>query len=127
LPSKRELIDRIERLAISADAKVLLGKLVEIGVEIGGRVIQAGRRILAFILETMKLFPNTAFGLIVAFVVATLIAAIPLLGAVLSPLLVPLLLAFGLTAGALADLKEGAIRARVRKLEDEFRMMNGAG
>lgn len=119
-PSKRYLRDRIDRLAISADAKALLYDLADVTLEIGGKIVAAGRQILTFLFDLAKRFPNTAFGVIVALVVSSLIAAIPLLGVVLGPLLTPLLLAFGLASGALADLKEAAIRARVSQIERHF-------
>ncbi|HEX7874420.1 MAG TPA: hypothetical protein VF475_16020 [Sphingobium sp.] len=119
-PSKRVLRDQIERLSISADAKALLNDLLDVVVEVGGRVIAAGRQILAFIFDLFQRFPNTTFGVIVALVVSSLIASIPLLGLVIGPLLSPLLLAFGLLAGAIADLKDAPLRARVADLERHF-------
>lgn len=120
MPPKRALRDRIDRLSVSADAKALLNDLLEMAIEVSGRVIDAGRRILAFVFDLVERFPNTAFGVIVALVVSTLIASIPLLGLVLGPLLSPLLLAFGLAAGAIADLKDAPLRARVGALERHF-------
>ncbi|MCI1142063.1 hypothetical protein MOP88_06720 [Sphingomonas sp. WKB10] len=76
--------------------------------------------ILAFVFDLVERFPNTAFGVIVALVVSMLIASIPLLGLVLGPVLSPLLLAFGLAAGAIADLKDAPLRARVGALERHF-------
>jgi hypothetical protein len=119
-PSKRVLRDQIERLSISADAKALLNDLLDVVIEVGGRVIAAGRQILAFIFDLVQRFPNTTLGVIVALVVSSLIASIPLLGLVLGPLLSPLLLAFGLLAGAIADLKDAPLRARVADLERHF-------
>jgi hypothetical protein len=127
LPTKREILARIDCLAISADAKALLAKVTEVTVEVGGAIIEVGRRILAFILDMMKQFPNTALGIIAALVVSSLIAAIPLLGAVLSPLLTPLLLAFGISKGVLTDMENGALRGRVRKLETELKTVTGNG
>jgi hypothetical protein len=120
MPPKRALRDRIDRLSVSADAKALLNDLLEMAIEVGGRVIDAGRRILAFVFDLVERFPNTAFGVIVALVVSTLIASIPLLGLILGPVLSPLLLAFGLAAGAIADLKDAPLRARVGALERHF-------
>lgn len=117
---KKHLRSHIDRLDVSADAKALLNDLLEVVIEIGGQVISAGQRIVAFVFDTMRRFPNTAFGVIVALVISTLIASIPLLGAVLGPLLTPLLLAFGLAAGALADMQDGPIRSRIAKLEQHF-------
>lgn len=119
-PSKRVLRDQIERLSISADAKALLNDLLDVVIEVGGRVIAAGRQILAFIFDLVRRFPNTTFGVIVALVVSSLITSIPLLGLILGPLLSPLLLAFGLVAGAIADLKDAPLRARVADLERHF-------
>ncbi|NBB40114.1 MULTISPECIES: hypothetical protein [Sphingomonadaceae] len=119
-PSKRVLRDQIERLSISADAKALLNDLLDVVIEVGGRVIAAGRQILAFIFDLVRRFPNTTFGVIVALVVSSLITSIPLLGLILGPLLSPLLLAFGLVAGAIADLKDAPLRARVVDLERHF-------
>lgn len=126
LPIKIELLASIDRLALSADAKAIISRLADITAEIGGAIVQVGRRILTFVLECVKLFPNTAFGVIVALVVSMLIASIPFLGVVLGPLLTPLLVAFGLAAGALADLREGALRARIMRLEAEFRALTAA-
>jgi hypothetical protein len=120
MPTKRALRDRIDRLSVSADAKALLNDLLEMAIDVGGRIIDVGRRILAFIFDLVERFPNTTFGVIVALVVSTLIASIPLLGLVLGPLLSPLLLAFGLAAGAIADLKDAPLRARLGALERYF-------
>jgi hypothetical protein len=119
-PSKRALREQIDRLSISADAKAVLNDLLEIVIDVGGRMIAAGRQILAFILDLVRRFPNTAFGVIAALVISSLIASIPLLGLILGPLLSPLLLAFGLAAGAVTDLKDAPLRARVADLEQHF-------
>lgn len=121
LPSRRALLDRIDQLDISADAKLLLGNLLTATIDVGGRLIEAGRRILAFILEAARQFPGTVFGVVVGVALSMLIASIPLLGGLLGPLLAPLLIAFGLGSGALSDLKDGALRQRVAALEAEFR------
>lgn len=123
LPTTRDLLDAIDRLPISADAKALLGSLSGTTLRIGDAVVRIGQRILAFLMEAVQRFPNTAFGVLTGFVVSSLITSIPILGPVLGPLLTPLLLAFGLANGAIADIKDGALRTRVRKLEDDVRVM----
>lgn len=122
-PSKRRLRTQIERLNISADAKAILNDVLEVAVDVGGQVISAGRQIIAFILDLVQKFPNTAFGLIVAMVISSLISSIPFLGAVLGPLMAPLLIAFGLAAGAVADLRDAPLRSRVATLEQHFLLM----
>ncbi|KAB2919870.1 MAG: hypothetical protein F9K30_16895 [Dechloromonas sp.] len=120
LPTKPNLRAQIDRLSLSADAKAVLNDILEVVIEVGGRVISVGREILTFVLDMMQRYPNTAFGLVVALVISTLIASIPLLGVVLGPLMAPLFIAFGLAAGALADLKDGPLRARVAQLEKYY-------
>jgi len=125
-PSKSILRDSIDRLDISADAKALLNDILDMTVQAGGQVLAVGRQILAFVFDLVQRFPNTAFGVIVALVISSLIAAIPLIGALLAPLLTPLLVAFGLAAGAVADLKQAGIRSRISVLEDYYRAQTGS-
>ncbi|MEO1992976.1 MAG: hypothetical protein ABGW78_13645, partial [Pirellulales bacterium] len=47
-PPRRELRDRIDRLTVSADAKALLDELLDIVIHVGGKIIAAGRQIVAF-------------------------------------------------------------------------------
>ena len=124
-PSRADVIGGIERLALSADAKALLAQIADTSTTVGGQIIYIGRRIIGFILDLLRSFPNTAFGLIAGFVVATLIASIPLVGALIGPLLTPLLLALGIAKGALADLQQGEIGQRVAMLEGELRAIEG--
>ncbi len=122
--SRRELTARIERLAVSADAKALLAQLLATTAQIGGRIVEVGRQIVHFAFETLKRFPNAAFGVIVGVAMSMLVGSVPVLGLILGPLLGPLLVAFGLGMGAIADMRDGAIGARVRLLEAEFRAMS---
>lgn len=121
LPSRRALIEQIEAMPISADAKVLLSRLAATTAEVGGRVLEIGRRIVAFAIEAAKMFPNTLFGVIVGAAMTVIIASAAVVGGLLAPLLGPLLIAFGLGAGALLDVKDGALRARIARLEDDVR------
>ena len=125
LPTKHQLLERIDSLPISADAKALLHDLVSVSVEVGGRLIAVGRRIVAFVFDMVRDFPNTTFGLIVAFVISALIASVPIIGPILSAFLAPLLVAFGLAKGALADLQHRQITGRVKALESEFAAVVG--
>lgn len=120
LPSFRALSGNIDRLELSADAKVLLARLLSTTATIAGHVVEIGRRILAFVLETVKLFPNTTFGVVIGSTMAVLVGSMAVLGAVLGPIVGPLLVALGLGAGAIFDMQDGALRARIAILEREF-------
>jgi hypothetical protein len=120
LPTRRALVTTIEHLDIAADAKVLLVRLADVTADIGGATLYVGRRILAFVLEAIRLFPHITLGVIVAFVIGQLIASVAILGALLGPLLAPLLLAFGIGAGAVMDVADGKFRERVEGLTASF-------
>ncbi len=125
--SRSELTERIERLAISADAKVLLGRIAETTARVGQGVIRIGRQVLSFVFDLLRQFPNTAFGVIVGTVLTMLVASIPFVGAALGALLGPLLIALGLAKGALADLQHQAMSVRISAFESELRMIEARG
>ncbi|MGC9447911.1 hypothetical protein [Cereibacter johrii] len=113
----RLMLGRIERLNVSADVKALLRDLARITLRVGEAVVSIGRKIIDFAFELVKSYPSTTFGLATGLIVGTLVAGIPLLGPLLGPILTPLLSAFGLTLGALEDLKDGGVRRRIDALE----------
>lgn len=123
LPTRREIERNLSRIEMSADGKVLIGKILSATVTVGGKVIEIGRRIIAFVLDAMKRFPGITFGVSVGLTMSFLIGAVPVFGPVLSALLGPLLVAFGLALGALEDARNGAIYPSVERFGDEMAMM----
>jgi hypothetical protein len=107
----------LERLEIPADLKALLAKLLETTIRVGEKLVDLGARVLAFILDFAKAYPGITFGVVVALVLAYLISSVPVVGPVLSPILTPLLLIVGIGAGALDDLTDGGMRARLQALQ----------
>lgn len=121
VPSRRVLGAALDRLPVSADAKALLRDLAEVTITVGRQVLAIGRKIVAFALGLVNAFPNTLFGIILGVVLTMLVGSIPLVGFLLAPLVGPLLLAFGITMGAISDMRDGALRARVSELEENLR------
>lgn len=119
----RKIDEHLRRLPISADAKALLADLAKVTWKVGETAIQIGRRIISFILDLVKQFPHTAFGVIVGVTLTALIGAVPFLGPLLAPFLGPLLVAFGLAVGAVQDMRETALRTRVSILEAEMQAL----
>lgn len=113
LPSRRELHAQLDHMALSADAKVLMGKLLDTTADVAGKIIEVGRQILSFVMDLLKRFPNTGLGLAIGLTLTVLIGAIPLLGAVLGPLIGPILTAFTLTTGTLADMKNSSLDKQI--------------
>lgn len=122
-PSKAVLVRSVEQLDISADAKSILINMADITARAGETVIAIGRQILGFIFDLFRQFPNSSFGLIAGFVVGTLIASIPFVGAALAAVFTPLLMALGLAKGAVADLGSAEIRSRMTDFENRLRLL----
>jgi hypothetical protein len=120
-PTRRSLESALDRLDISADAKAILRDMAGLTVQVGQQVLAVGRRVVAFALALLKAFPNPLLGVIVALVVTSLLASVPLLVAVLGALLGPLLLAFGLTMGAVNDMRSGRLCQAVDEFVDSLR------
>ena len=113
LPTRRQLHAQLDRMALSADAKVLMGKLLDTTAEVAGKIIEVGRQILAFVTDLLKRFPNTGLGLVIGLTLTALVGAIPILGVVLGPLIGPILTAFAVTSGALADMKNTSLQKQI--------------
>jgi hypothetical protein len=120
LPTRRELHAHLDRLEMTADAKVAIAGVIDFTAMAGDRVVEAGRRIVAFAFELLRQFPNLSFCVIVAMILNALIAGVPLLGPLLGALLGPLLLAAGFTLGAALEIRDGGLRDRVDLLTREF-------
>lgn len=115
--STRQMGAAIEKLAISADAKSLLLDLSRITMKVGEVVFSLGKAILTFVVNIVKRFPNTAFGLVIGLTVSVMVGGIPVIGFILGPVLGKLLTAFGLTMGAIADFRDATIRSEIAALE----------
>lgn len=113
VPSRRELIDKLDRTGMSADAKVIVVKILDTVVAVGQKVFEIGKQVVTFAFGLVQKFPGITFGVGIALTVSFLVAAIPVVGSALAALLTPLLLAFGLVEGALEDLRNGALDAEV--------------
>lgn len=61
--------------------------------------------------------------MVIALTVSMLVASVPFIGGLLAPVLAPLMLAFGVTYGAMADIKETGVRSRIEGLEQQFAVM----
>lgn len=116
----RKIVDRIDRMAISADAKALLKDLASISVKIGDTLVHVGRKVIAYAMEIVTRFPNTTFGVIIALLVMMLLALVPAIGVAMAGAVGPLLVAFGLTKGALSDMHDSAVKQRIREIEMQF-------
>lgn len=115
----RKILDVLDRLDISSDAKALLMDLARFTVKVGEVVLQVGRKILSLVSEIVARFPNTTFGVVVSVSVGLLVASLPLVAG-LAPIATALLLIFGLTKGMIKDLENAQWTTQIRALEERL-------
>lgn len=119
--NKKEVARQIERLDASADVKAMLNELLDLTAQVGGRIVDLGRRILAFILDLANTYPNITIGIVAALTLSYLVGSIPGVGPLLTPILTPLLLVAGIGLGALKDLTDDSMRRKLSSLEEHLR------
>lgn len=54
VPSRRDLFRRLDGMAMSADAKALMGTLLNTTAEVAGKIVEVGRQIVAFVFDVLK-------------------------------------------------------------------------
>ncbi len=123
-------VDEIHRylnnLDISADAKILLSKILSTTMKVGDKIVEIGKKILEIIINLAGKYPNTTFGLVAALLVNALVSSIPLFGQLFGLFIAPLLIAFGLVAGFSADMKNSSITEAVAEAVQAFSPLKGA-
>jgi tetrahydromethanopterin S-methyltransferase subunit B len=123
VPSLRFLQDKIDRLPISADAKSLLLDLASLTLEVGGKALAFGRKLIVFILEVANKFQNVIFGVIVALILSAVLASIPLLGPAIGALLTPIMVALGISRGAVEDFRNISVQREIDALKQRMAIL----
>lgn len=116
----RKIRDLLDRTDLSADVKAVLMDIAGLTVTAGQVVLNIGRKIISVAFEIIQKFPKTTFGIVIAFIVIALVAAVPVVGATLASFTGPLLVACGLTLGALEDMKDASWTRPVTRLEEQL-------
>lgn len=115
---------QIDRLDLPADIKAILASLLDASIEVGGRLLDVGARVLDFTFDLARAYPGVTFGVLAALVLSYLIGSIPMFGPLLSPFLTPLLLLIGIGFGVINDMKDGPMRRRLDALSDKLQAAN---
>lgn len=113
LPSKRELREMLNNLTLSADAKILMGEVLDTTAQVGGGLVEIGRHILNFIMDLCRRYQATTLGVIVSLTISMLVNSIPILGLLLGPLVAPIMAVFMISAGALTDMRNSSIEKQI--------------
>ena len=109
------LQERIDSLAISAEAKLFLGQISSAVVSVGITLIEVGKKVVQIALYLAHQFPMAGLGVILGLLLGALVSSIPILGFLLGPLVGPIAAAFGLVKGVMEDFKNKELQ---RKIQD---------
>ena len=119
-----EIANYLDRTSFSADTKALILDIAGFTVKVGGTIVSLGRKIITFVLELLRAFPNTIFGAAMALVISMIVAgpmgAVPVIGVKLATFLKSILLLFGMSQGALHDMKSGVMAQQVNVFVDRL-------
>ena len=113
--SAAALQERIDSLAISAEAKLFLGQISSAVVSVGITLIEVGKKVVQIALYLAHQFPMAGLGVILGLLLGALVSSIPILGFLLGPLVGPIAAAFGLVKGVMEDFKNKELQ---RKIQD---------
>lgn len=123
-PPLRKVKAFLDRTDLSADIKALLYDIAKITIKVGQVVVAVGRRVLQIAMTLIEKFPNTTLGVIVAVLLTTVVANVlswaPLFALVLNKLIFLL----GLTAGAIEDIRQNAMREAMDRVATQFAPFN---
>lgn len=114
---------RVDNLPVSADLKALLAQLLSLSAKVGEVSLRIGRKILLFVLELLRLFPNIGFIVLLTLVISALVSFVPIVGALLAAVLKPLGILLGVTWGAYQDAVSPELQSRVASFVDAFQAL----
>ena len=124
--TRQDVTDMIDNLNVSADVKVLLDRIAQATITIGGAVVWIGRIILKAILFLLGEFPHASFGAIAGAVLGYLVSTIAVIGAVLGGPVTTLLVILGATYGLINDVQYRMFKGRTLNVLKPFNVLRTA-
>ena len=112
--TRDQIKNYIDNFNIPSEVKVFLNSIVNLTCKIGDMIYNIGKKILEILIYISKEFPNTTIGLIIGFVIGTLISSIPLIGWLLSGIILPASIFAGSLAGAYYDISDKGAKQHTR-------------
>ncbi len=91
------------KAGLPAEFATRLAELWDHTQEIGGKVWEIGKLVVARILDFIKVNPGLTVGIAIGAAVGALVASVPLLGAMLGPLATLIAVVFGIKEGVAMD------------------------
>ena len=118
-----KLLLGIENLNVDNKTKSFLESVLNSTIDVGGTIINIGKKIIEVILYIVKKFPHGAIGAILGYLLGHIIASIPILGWVLKWVVVPLATITGAALGAKMDLSDKNLASEIK--EKVFKTFSG--
>lgn len=118
--TKDKIKKYIDNMDISPEVKVFLNSVVNVTFKIGEMVYNIGKKIVEILIYLVKEFPNMSMGLIIGFVIGTLISSIPFIGWLFSAIIFPAALFTGGVAGLYYDISDKATKQTINNYLDEM-------
>ena len=75
---------------IASNLRSVLHEICSVTKVIGKEIVDVGKKIIDYILEALRYFPNTGAGVVIIALLHGIVNAIPFLGGLLQPLLLPI-------------------------------------
>lgn len=110
----------IDNLDVSADVKSLLYSFSKATIKVGEYVVKIGRKIIDYICNLFKAFPNVSFFMIFGAIAGLLVSMIPIIGWVLGPIVTPILMLAGMAVGIYEDLRDKQLERKVAEITAQF-------
>ncbi len=123
--SRSKIEVAIDNFDLSADAKHLISKVLDVTISVGSTIIRLGQKIVEFVTFLLSKFPNATFGLIFGLLLGALVSAIPFIGSLLGMFLLPVAAAFGLANGYREDVRDNALKAKISEAVEMFAPLKG--
>ncbi len=96
--SSSDLYAWLRESGLPSEAAIRLKSLIDVTMEVAGRVVYVGKIILIKIIEFVKVHRHLAIGVAIGAAIGALVSAVPILGTYLAPIA----MAFGVAVGAIA-------------------------
>ncbi|PWE20414.1 hypothetical protein DF188_08060 [Aliarcobacter skirrowii] len=110
----------IDNMNILPELKVFLFGLIDATFKIGNAIYNIGKKIVEIIIFLCNKFPNTARGILIGFIIGSLITMIPLIGWLLGGFILPATTAIGGIFGAINDLKDDGVKQNINNYLSEM-------
>jgi len=118
--SEEQIFSCLDNINVSSETKAILNEVKNMVINIGGKLIKIGLKIIETIIFLLKKYPNTVMGLIIGLAFGLLLSSVPLVGWIIGPVVTPLSAALGLAVGYMQDVGNVKLRNEIDSHIDDI-------